>query len=482
MESQRRATPIWAAAAQRAATAFDDFDRPNQILNGSATPSGHVWNVTGNGIADARIIDGALISPSNLNYYAMLNFGQQITRIAGAFSFVAVGSPILPNQSVATLIADTDGTLSNMLHLGISSQNWFLQKRIAAGAFVDIAGGRHGLRIGEGVYQIAMEISGSTVTVIPPNGQRVSVTDPDIGALNLQVGIFQGGPSGAQQYQVRWHGVVIGPEHSNALRALGQGQATAQATNFTRMKLRRGMREEVLPTADWYRILVADTIKTFSLMGRLTFEAQSASLFDAGVVDVSCIAPSQDVFISQIYAVQAPGSPVDQVRISADSGTNEIAVDVHTTTADVTLAFDFDGYGLLKYPVAGATALPTKSTVLTLTPNRTTGRPIIVGATADQSVTYLDNPTTGFSTTIPNESNALSIRGAVTLATGTVTMPAAPIDGQMVSISSTQTITAFTLNPNAGHTLDAAPSTLGAGPTGTLRYRYRASLLKWLPA
>lgn len=75
-------------------------------------------------------------------------------------------------------------------------------------------------------------------------------------------------------------------------------------------------------------------------------------------------------------------------------------------------------------------------------------------------------PVTGFNQTIPSTSNNLNtyvMTPAGTLATGTLVMPAGAVQGQMVSISSSQKITALTLNPNTGQAILNAPTTLAAG-------------------
>ena len=55
-------------------------------------------------------------------------------------------------------------------------------------------------------------------------------------------------------------------------------------------------------------------------------------------------------------------------------------------------------------------------------------------------------PTTGFSYTFAAGTTVLVMNPAGTLATGTITMPAAPADGMTISFSSTKTITALTVN------------------------------------
>jgi hypothetical protein len=86
---------------------------------------------------------------------------------------------------------------------------------------------------------------------------------------------------------------------------------------------------------------------------------------------------------------------------------------------------------------------------------------ITIEAIADQSAVR-DVPTTGFSYTVPNQVNIVVLDPAGTLATGTVVLPAAPIDRQTVRVASSQIITALTVSPSAGQTLKGAPTTLAA--------------------
>ena len=88
-------------------------------------------------------------------------------------------------------------------------------------------------------------------------------------------------------------------------------------------------------------------------------------------------------------------------------------------------------------------------------------------------------PTTGFSYTFAAGTQVLVMNPAGTLATGTITMPAAPADGMVISASSTKAITALTVNANTGQTINNAPTTLIAG--GSLSFVYRASSTSWFP-
>lgn len=107
-----------------------------------------------------------------------------------------------------------------------------------------------------------------------------------------------------------------------------------------------------------------------------------------------------------------------------------------------------------------------------------------VSLLASQVKTYVDKqsytynvPIAGFTLTIGAGVQQLILNPAGVLATGTITMPAAPADGFIVTISSTQVVTALTLNPNSGQTLATATTALAAATA--VRYIYISSVTKW---
>jgi len=91
-----------------------------------------------------------------------------------------------------------------------------------------------------------------------------------------------------------------------------------------------------------------------------------------------------------------------------------------------------------------------------------TGVLSIAGAYADLSKN-IQVPSTGFSITIGNNVSTQILNPAGTLATGTLTMPAAPADGQQVFVCSSQVITALTVSPNTGQTIINAPTSIALG-------------------
>ena len=89
-------------------------------------------------------------------------------------------------------------------------------------------------------------------------------------------------------------------------------------------------------------------------------------------------------------------------------------------------------------------------------------------------------PSTGFSYTVPAGAQTLLMVPAATLATGTITMPAAPADGMMITFSSSQQITALTLQGNTGQSISSAATSLPARTAAS--YVYRLSNTTWYPA
>jgi hypothetical protein len=85
--------------------------------------------------------------------------------------------------------------------------------------------------------------------------------------------------------------------------------------------------------------------------------------------------------------------------------------------------------------------------------------------------------TTGFSYTFASGITTLLIEPAGTLATGTITMPALPADGMVVTFSSTQQITALTVAANTGQSIKG--NSVQAIPNQPLSWVYRLTNTTW---
>lgn len=85
--------------------------------------------------------------------------------------------------------------------------------------------------------------------------------------------------------------------------------------------------------------------------------------------------------------------------------------------------------------------------------------------------------TTGFSYTFASGTTTLIANPAGTLATGTITMPGSPADGMVITIQSTQQVTAVTVQGNTGQSLVGGAAQLI--PNQPLSYVYRQSNTTW---
>jgi hypothetical protein len=109
----------------------------------------------------------------------------------------------------------------------------------------------------------------------------------------------------------------------------------------------------------------------------------------------------------------------------------------------------------------GASAAPTWSTL----------------STSVVSYDY-QTPATGFSYTFTTYS-ALIMNPANILATGTITMPASPVNGAVVTIATSKGISALTINANTGQTINNPIITLSSGQSAS--YIYRSASTAWFP-
>ncbi|HEX4301557.1 MAG TPA: DUF2793 domain-containing protein [Rhizomicrobium sp.] len=104
------------------------------------------------------------------------------------------------------------------------------------------------------------------------------------------------------------------------------------------------------------------------------------------------------------------------------------------------------------------------------------GRWSATGARCDASYAR-QVPVTGFSITIANACGRLILDPASALASGAITLPASPRDGQICKIASSQAIAALTLSPNTGQSLAGALTALTAN--GFAEYTYVAANTAW---
>lgn len=350
---------------------YDNFDRPDRLLQGDIAPSGQTWLLSGAGAATAAIVDGKYTATGNT--YASLNYGSTIPKIGGSFSFVSgTGTNDRSLSGMCTLICDNAQiALQNLLHLIIGPDGWTLQKFVA-GVTTGILSAQHSLRTDGSVYQISYSIVGNTVTVNAPNGQVYSVTDADVGALPHSYGIWQITQL-ANSFIGRWHSCNIGKRPADDARAMGVGAPMGDISyllgaRFSPMD-RKGLRDVSLSGGiGWYTIANAATNGGYSQAGRVFLHATDTATFNVGI-ELKIQASSSDTvpIITQEQVFGAVGTPIDQIRLSTSNGVG-IHLDIHLSRANVcTLDVDFMGAFIpVELPVVGAVALGTGSTVITV--------------------------------------------------------------------------------------------------------------------
>lgn len=118
----------------------------------------------------------------------------------------------------------------------------------------------------------------------------------------------------------------------------------------------------------------------------------------------------------------------------------------------------------------GAPSITTSGGNLTL--NATGSNVILLTGFAAQNYSK-QVPSTGFSITIGAGVETLILDPTGALATGTITMPATPVDGQIIKISSSQNIVALTVNANTGQSIKNAPTALTVSLTGSFGFEFR---------
>lgn len=86
-------------------------------------------------------------------------------------------------------------------------------------------------------------------------------------------------------------------------------------------------------------------------------------------------------------------------------------------------------------------------------------------------------PSTGFTINVDNPIEALVLNPSGTLAIGTVVLPNAPSDGQVLQVSSSKAITSLTVGVVAGQSISNAPTTISGG--SGFSYIYVSSNTTW---
>ena len=341
---------------------YDDFATSDTPINGRTTPTGQAWSVTGTGYLSAGITNRQFSSGTNV--YAYLDYGAAISRISGTFSFSAGSGTDDRSINTLMLVADqSSGGLSTMLHLIVSPTTWSLSKYVAD-VQTGITSGTHDLVSGV-PYNVAYEISGTNLTIYPPQGIPVSVSDASIPTIAARHGAWQINPN-ANGLIGKWWAVSMGPNQQG--RTASESRA-APSSEIGWLRGNDGTRVQRITAtlsggAGWYRIATAATYLTFDVLGHIKVSALDQYRANVWEFDASAIYNGTPI-LRQTYGY-GPSAVISQARLSTLSGSYQIGLDVYVANADpVTLSVDLVGFFTpVSKPTVGAVALATASTTL----------------------------------------------------------------------------------------------------------------------
>lgn len=366
--SQGVRAPAFGSADTLGTFMYDDFSTSDTPINGRTTPTGQAWSVTGAGYLSAGITNRQFSSGTNV--YAYLDYGAAISRISGTFSFSpGSGTDDRSIQTFALIADQSNGGLSTMLHLLVSPTSWYLSKYVA-GVPTGITSGTHDLISGV-PYDIAYEISGTNITIFPPQGVPVSVTDASIPTIAARYGAWQILPN-ANALIGKWWSVSMGPNQQGRTVAASRAAPSSEigwlhGNDGTRVQR---ITATLSGGAGWYRIATTGIYRTFDILGHVKISALDQYRANVWQFDASAIYNGTPI-LRQTYGY-GPIAVISQARLSTlSSGSPWVALDIYVANADpVTLSVDLVGYfTVVSKPTVGATALATASTTLSYTAN-----------------------------------------------------------------------------------------------------------------
>lgn len=193
--------------------------------------------------------------------------------------------------------------------------------------------------------------------------------------------------------------------------------------------------------------------------------------------------------IPYTYAQGVTGNIAGHAVYDALTGGNLLIVIPYAATTAIPSIGDRGDVGSLKITVPAAAGFPAEglnatyqaAATLGTTPDGSTvstgialqfqhGNAFPFYGTADATTRQVTQ-VTAFTYAVPPGVSAVNIKGAGTLATGTVTLPIPLADGTLFRLSCSITITALTVTPGAGSTMiGTAPTTCGANASHELQY------------
>lgn len=247
--------------------------------------------------------------------------------------------------------------------------------------------------------------------------------------------------------------------------------------------------------AGWYTIAEQAAYSGFGIAAKLELDAKTATRRNQIGLAVSSVPISATVpmhFIDQTYFSDDNGGAIDEVRLTWEQGDNpevgenaKSQVQVQKVDDDtVPLTITMRSHGpikLLSAPVAGV-VLAGGEITMPLQIGKQIGSFVANGALGD--TTTIKRATTDLPFTIPDNVNCVLFTDSATVASGTITMPANPIDGQEILIMGNATITALTFTANTGQTMKPGVATTltPAAPARVRHHNNTPTSLDWYRA
>lgn len=308
-------------------------------------------------------------------------------------------------------------------------------------------------------YQYLLNPSVSNINLA--NGGNINAAGATITAHAVQLGIPLRPSSGGTGQ------TTPGAAAANAIGALAQASNLSDVANVGTSRTNLGLGSiatvnSPLPVANGGTGQTAAGATAANAIGAL---AEANNLSDlANAVTARTNLGLGTMAVENSSGVSISGGSIDGTTVGV---TTPAAAKVTTLTA--TGAVTFTSGTVDGIPIGGSTPAVGAFTTLSST-----------GRRADTSYSY-QTPATGFNITIGNNVYTLILDPAGALLTGTIVMAAAPVDGQVVRITSTQNISTLTLSPNVGQSISNAPTGFTVSLTGSIGYEfiYRTANTTW---
>ncbi len=178
-------------------------------------------------------------------------------------------------------------------------------------------------------------------------------------------------------------------------------------------------------------------------------------------------------------------SAVNAVAIMGGSSGSPVTIGVNGADPNVSININPQGSGtvyIAKLQGAGGTIdntavgsnVPSIGSFTTL---RSNGLASFSGGLADSSVLN-QTPSSGFSISVPNGVSTLQLTPAAPLASGAITCPSSPGNGQWFFVTSTAPVSACSFSAAAGQTILGAPNSLSAFVE--VAFQYQTATSRWI--